>query len=69
MPGAPAFNSLPQLPAGHQQLGLLYGAVQAQSAMLSFNDIYWIIAVAIIPLIPLCLLLPSSKHTAGAPAH
>jgi MFS transporter, DHA2 family, multidrug resistance protein len=69
MPGVPAFNSLPQLPAGHQQLGMLYGLVQAQSAMLSFNDIYWIIAIAIIPLIPLCLLLPSSKSTAAAPTH
>jgi len=69
LPGAPVFNYLPALPRTHQQLGMLYGAVQAQSSMLSFNDIYWIIAIAIIPLIPLCLLLPSSKRTAGAPAH
>jgi DHA2 family multidrug resistance protein len=68
VPGAPVF-SLPQFAAGHQQLGMLYGAVQAQSAMLSFNDIYWVIAVGVIPLIPLCLLLPSSKGAAGAPAH
>jgi len=69
LPGAPVFSYLPELPSGHRQLGMLYGAVQAQSAMLSFNDIYWIIAMAIIPLIPLCLLLPSSKRTAAAPAH
>lgn len=69
LPGAPAFNYLPELPSGHQQLGMLYGAVQAQSAMLSYNDIYWIISMAIIPMIPLCLLLPSSKRTAAAPAH
>jgi MFS transporter, DHA2 family, multidrug resistance protein len=69
LPGAPAFNYLPSLPGPHQQLGMLYGAVQAQSAMLSFNDIYWVIAIAILPLIPLCLLLPSSKHAATAPAH
>jgi DHA2 family multidrug resistance protein len=68
LPGSPQFN-LPALPSGHQQLGALYGVVQAQSAMLAFNDIYWVIAIGIIPLIPLCLLLPSSKHTAGAPAH
>jgi hypothetical protein len=36
--------------------------------MLSFNDIYWVIAIAIVPLISLCLLLPSSKRT-GAAAH
>jgi DHA2 family multidrug resistance protein len=69
LPGSPAFNYLPQLPAGHQELGMLYGALQAQSAMLSFNDIYWVIALAIIPLIPLCLLLPSSKGISAAPAH
>lgn len=68
LPGSPVFNHL-QLPQGHQQLGMLYGAVQAQSAMLSFNDIYWVIAIGIIPLIPLCMLLPSSKRTAAAPAH
>jgi MFS transporter, DHA2 family, multidrug resistance protein len=69
LPGSPVFNYLPQLAQGHQQLGMLYGAVQAQSAMLSFNDIYWVIAIAMLPLIPLCLLLPSSKGTAAAPAH
>jgi MFS transporter, DHA2 family, multidrug resistance protein len=69
LPGSPAFNYLPELSSGHQQLGMLYGAVQAQSAMLSFNDIYWVIAIAVIPLIPLCLLLPSSKLSAAAPAH
>jgi MFS transporter, DHA2 family, multidrug resistance protein len=68
LPGSPQF-SLPALPSGHQQLGALYGVVQAQSAMLAFNDIYWIIAIGIIPLIPLCLLLPSSKHSPGALAH
>src|SRR6266852_3450656 len=69
LPGSPTFNYLPELPGGHQQLGAIYGVVQAQSAMLSFNDIYWIIAIAIIPLIPLFLLLPSSKRVGGAPAH
>jgi hypothetical protein len=68
LPGAPLFN-LPALPGGHQQLGALYGMIQAQSAMLAFNDIYWIIAISMIPLIPLCFLLPSSKHAPSAPAH
>jgi MFS transporter, DHA2 family, multidrug resistance protein len=71
MPGAPAFQALPQMTGGHQQLGIVYGAVQAQSAMMSFNDIYWIIAIALLPLIPLFLFLPSSKRRGGAaaPAH
>jgi MFS transporter, DHA2 family, multidrug resistance protein len=69
LPGSPAFKYLPGLPGGHQQLGVIYGLVQAQSAMLAFNDIYWIIAIAIIPLIPLCSLLPSSKHGGTAARH
>jgi MFS transporter, DHA2 family, multidrug resistance protein len=59
LPGSPVFQYSPGIP--HQQLGIIYRLVQAQSAMLAFNDVYWIIAIATIPLIPLCLLLPSSK--------
>jgi hypothetical protein len=68
LPGAPTFQSLPYMTNGHQQLGMVYGVVQAQSAMMSFNDIYRIIALALIPLIPLFLLLPSPKSQAAAPA-
>ena len=59
LPGSPVFQYSPGIP--HQQLGVIYRLVQAQSAMLAFNDIYLVIAVATIPLIPLCFLLPSSK--------
>jgi MFS transporter, DHA2 family, multidrug resistance protein len=61
MPGSPVFQYSPGIP--HQQLGVIYRLVQAQSAMLAFNDIYWIIAIATIPLIPLCFLLPSLKNS------
>jgi hypothetical protein len=47
----------------------IYRLVQAQSAMLAFNDIYWMIASSIISLIPLCWLLPSSKHGGTAIGH
>jgi hypothetical protein len=43
--------------------------VQSQAAMLSFNDIYRAIAIGLIPLIPLFLLLPSSKRSSSSPAH
>jgi MFS transporter, DHA2 family, multidrug resistance protein len=70
LPGAPTFQSLPEMTSGHQQLGIVYGLLQAQSAMMSFNDIYRIIAIALIPLIPLFLFLPSSKGRGTAtPAH
>jgi len=69
LPGSPTFQYLPQFSGGHQQLGTIYNVVQGQSAMLAFNDIYWIIAIAIVPLIPLFLLLPSSKPPTTARAH
>ncbi len=44
--GAPAFHFLPQIISGQKQgLGMVYGAIQAQSAMLSFNDIYRFLTV------------------------
>jgi hypothetical protein len=66
LPGSPVFQYSLGLPATHQQLAVVYQVVQAQSAMLAFNDIYRIIAIATIPLIPLCLSLPSSKRTGSA---
>lgn len=69
-PDSPAFHYLPQLVTGQRHgIGLLYGMVQSQAAMLSFNDIYRAIAFGLIPLIPLFLLLPSSKRAGAAPAH
>jgi len=39
-PGSMAFNYLPQLITGQKQgLGMVYGMIQAQAAMLSFNDL------------------------------
>jgi hypothetical protein len=69
-PGSPGFHYLPQMITGqHHGFGMLYGLVQSQAAMLAFNDIYRAIAITLIPLIPLFLLLPSSKHSKSAPAH
>jgi MFS transporter, DHA2 family, multidrug resistance protein len=65
LPDSLAFQYSPRLPGTHQQLGVIYRLLQAQSAMLAFNDIYWIIAIATIPLIPLCFFLPSSKTHGG----
>jgi len=69
MPVTAVFQYLPGLVGTPQQLGVIYRLVQAQSAMLAFNDVYWIIAIAIIPLIPLCCLLPGSRHARLAPRH
>jgi DHA2 family multidrug resistance protein len=71
-PGAmQSFAYLPEM--GHASphgLAMLYGLVRQQAMMLAFNDIYRMIAFGLIPLIPLFLLLPSSKKgAANTPSH
>jgi MFS transporter, DHA2 family, multidrug resistance protein len=69
-PSSPTFDYLPQMMTGQRRgFGMLYGMVQRQAAMMAFNDIYRVIAIGLLPMIPLFLLLPSSKSSAGTPAH
>lgn len=42
-------------------LGMLYGTVQKQAAMLSYNYIFWIIGIAFLAVIPFLLLLKKPK--------
>jgi DHA2 family multidrug resistance protein len=70
MPGSPAFSYVPQLITGQKQgLGMVYGAIQAQSAMLSFNDIYRILALVALIMIPSFLFLRGAQITGGGAAH
>jgi DHA2 family multidrug resistance protein len=68
--GAPAFHFLPQIISGQRQgLGMVYGAIQAQSAMLSFNDIYRFLTVLMLVLIPSFLLLRRGSGASGGAGH
>jgi MFS transporter, DHA2 family, multidrug resistance protein len=70
LPGGPSFSYLPQLITGQKQsLGMVYGAIQAQSAMLSFNDIYRILTVMSLIMIPSFLLLRGARSTGDVSAH
>ncbi|MBV8055607.1 MAG: DHA2 family efflux MFS transporter permease subunit [Deltaproteobacteria bacterium] len=70
LPGAPAFRYLPQLVMGQKQsLGMVYGAIQAQSMMLSFNDIYRILAVMSLIMVPAFLLLRGATSSGQVSAH
>ena len=51
-----------------QGLGMVYGMIQAQAAMLSFNDIYLMGAVLTFCLIPSFLLLGSRKVASASSA-
>jgi len=70
LPGAPKFSYVPQMITGQKQsFGMVYGAIQAQSAMLSFNDIYRILAVAAFIMVPSFLLLRGAQRAADISAH
>ena len=71
MPGAPSFHYLPQMIGGqHQAFGMIYNTIQAQAAILSFNDIYRILAVVMALMTPGFLLLRRGQRASGpAAAH
>ena len=71
-PGAmQGFAYIPEMTHGPSHgLAMLYGLVHQQAMMLAFNDIYRMIAIGLLPMIPLFLMLPSSKISpATASAH
>ena len=46
---------------------MIYGAIQQQSAMLAFNDLYRILTLMAVLMIPSFLLFRGAKMTGGAP--
>jgi DHA2 family multidrug resistance protein len=68
VPGA--FHLAPlmsQLMGGHRQgLGLVYNSIQAQAAILSFNDIYRLLAFITALMIPTFIFFKQSRAAAGA---
>ncbi len=70
MAGSPSFRYVPQLITGQKQgFGMIYGAVQAQAAMLSFNDIYRILALVALIMVPSFLLLRGVRVGGGGAGH
>jgi DHA2 family multidrug resistance protein len=65
-PGAIPFHYLPQMISGQKQgLGMIYGMIQSQAAMLSFNDIYRVLMFMMIILVPSFLLLRRPDTSGG----
>jgi len=69
-PGAmQSFAFVPEMTHGSSHgLAMLYEMIHQQAMMLAFNDIYRTLAIGLIPMIPLFLLLPSSKTSTATPA-
>jgi DHA2 family multidrug resistance protein len=65
-PGAPTFNFLGQLVTGQKQgLGLIYDVIQQQSAMLAFGDIYRMLSMMAMVMIPSFVLFRGLKPMGG----
>jgi hypothetical protein len=61
---------MPQILTGQKQgLGMVYGMIQRQAMMLSFNDIYRTLAITVIFLIPTFLLLRRTQPGSAMAAH
>jgi DHA2 family multidrug resistance protein len=70
IPGARSFDYMPQMLTGQKQgLGMVYGMIQRQAMMLSFNDIYRTLAIVMMILIPTFLLLRRAQPAGGMAAH
>ena len=70
LPGAHAFHFVPQLITGQKQgIGGVYAMIQAQAAMLSFNDIYRTLAIVMLILVPSFIVLRRAQAGAGGAAH
>ncbi len=70
MPGAQPFRYMPQIITGQKQgLGMVYHMIQAQAGMLSFNDFYRFLAIAMVILIPSFVLLHRMGGEQGGAAH
>jgi len=70
LPGSPVFHYVPQTILGQRQgLGMVYGVVQSQAAMLAFNDIYRLLAMVTVLMIPSFLILRGPIGNTQAPAH
>jgi DHA2 family multidrug resistance protein len=69
-PGSPLFDITRQLATGQKQaLGLVYGTVQAQASLLTYTDIYRMLAGMTFICIPGFLLLRRTTSAAGAGGH
>ena len=51
----------------HQAQGMMYGELQRQSAMLAFVDVFWLLGVVCLAMIPLMFLMKRGRPQSGGP--
>jgi DHA2 family multidrug resistance protein len=68
MPGSPPFRFMGQLVTGRKQgLGMVYGMMTSQAAILSFDDLYRIMAVLMFAMVPVFLGLRRARAQTATP--
>jgi DHA2 family multidrug resistance protein len=70
MPGAPHYLLVPGLTRGHQQgLGMIYASIQAQATLLAYNDVYRMLALTMLMLVPTFLFFKRPQAGGSGAAH
>jgi len=68
--GATMARGMDAVAAEKSALAIIYGTVQRQSYMLSYNRIFFVVGLAFLVIIPLLLLLKKpQRHLPPPPAH
>jgi DHA2 family multidrug resistance protein len=52
-----------------QAQGMLYGELQRQSSMLAFVDMYWILGVLCLAMIPLMFIMKRGRRQTAGPLY
>jgi MFS transporter, DHA2 family, multidrug resistance protein len=68
LPGSPAFHFLQG--GGHQQsLAMVYGLIQSQAAILAFNDIYRMLSILAVFVLPIYLVVRKAPMSTASSPH
>ena len=68
LPGSPAFHLL-QTGIPKQGLAMVYGMVQTQAAVLAFNDIYRMLSLLAVAILPVYLVVRKAPMSTASPGH
>jgi DHA2 family multidrug resistance protein len=68
LPGSPALHML-QTGIPKQGLAMVYGMVQTQAAILAFNDIYRMLSILAVAVLPIYLVVRKAPMSTASPGH
>jgi DHA2 family multidrug resistance protein len=66
MPGSPGFHFLSQGSGSRQGLAMVYNMIQSQAAILAFNDIYRMLSILAVCVLPIYLVVRKAPMSTGS---